>query len=116
MSNEPKKLSEILLERLDAMDKKITKIADESFKSSTTLTPHNDSHKDLDELFNCPTCKAKVLEKAKTEIAPGIEKELTEKQRKERLTFQKPNMCEDCGEVYDAKKETDCPTCHGHHN
>lgn len=64
-------------------------------------------HQTIEEVADCPTCKAKLIEKYRPEIL---------KEQREKLKSMKhPVLCEDCGDVVDKEKERDCPTCHGKH-
>lgn len=105
-----KKASEIILEAIQGMQKQL----DELKKSSTTSTPEKHEHvampesarghKTIDEVADCPTCKAKLIEKFKPEIIQA------EKARIKSLKY--PVRCDACGEVYDREEKQDCPTCH----
>lgn len=108
MSNEPKKPSELILEKLTAMEKELQKL------KKTTLTPEPEhvampesakGHKTIEEVADCPTCKAKLIEK----FRPEILKEVKEKLKSKELV-----VCTDCGEIVE-KTERECPTCHGTH-
>ncbi len=106
MTEEPKKASEILLEKLEAFRKEM--IAEiKSSKTSTVDIGKLGQHQNIEEVAECPTCKAKLIEK----FRPEIEKDLL-KSVKEKLKSKDLVTCIGCGEIV-SKEEKECPSCHG---
>lgn len=108
MTETPPKASELLMRELE----KIQKQLDEIRKSSTTSTPEHagmpesaKGHKTTEEVADCPNCRPVLIEK----LRPQILKE----QREKIKSMNRPNRCDDCGEVYDKNTERECPSCHG---
>ena len=62
-------------------------------------------HKTIDEVADCPTCKAKLIEKFRPEILKDV---------KEKLKSKDLVVCDDCGEIIEKEREN-CPTCNGKH-
>ena len=116
MSQEPKKLSQILQEQIANLEKNLKnleqkteewkKTTPEAPLSSTTSTHKHQAetqeHKSLEDLLSCPTC----AEKLRVKLKPEITKEIKEKLKSKELV-----KCVNCGEIVNAKEE-DCPTCH----
>ena len=89
-------------------------------KSSTTSTPEHPAmpeaqrgHKTIDEVAECPTCKAKLIEKFKPDIEKDLRIDLL-KEFKEKFKNKTLVTCDGCGEIVN-KSDIECPTCHGKH-
>ena len=83
------------------MDKKIDALKQTPQKTSTD-PPHTHSA-NVD--FSCPDCQ-------KAYDAEVTAKALSAQTEKIKNMYY-PEVCEDCGEVFDAEKKDECPTCHG---
>lgn len=108
---EKKKMSEILQEQLASQQKEIASLKTQLEKLSTTSTPEKYDHEHSANVkFSCPDCQ-------KAYDAEVSKKVLADKRAKIK-SMKNPQLCEDCGEIYDAEKETgewndECPTCRG---
>ncbi len=107
--------ADLILEKIEALEKKYETGLSELKAAKAVVEPEKDvhvvmpesakGHKTIEEVADCPTCKAKLIEK----FRPEILKEVKEKLKSKELV-----TCTDCGEIVE-KTERECPTCHGTH-
>ncbi len=104
-----------ILEQIAALEKKFETGLNELKAAKAAVEPEKDvhvampdsakGHKTIDEVADCPTCKAKLIEKFKPEILKEV---------KEKLKSKELVTCDGCGEIIEKQRE-DCPSCHGTH-
>lgn len=125
MTTQPEKTkADLILEKIAVLETELQSLKKDSKAPVVPEKPEPEKHseesrghKDIDEILSCPNCKPKVLEKVKPEISKELEPAITEAvlkaEREKHKKMKSPRLCEDCGEILDAKENKDCPTCHG---
>ena len=99
-------ISKIKLEseqKIAALQHELEALRNKSSMMSPKQEGVTDSHRNIKDLLDCPTCKKQV----KDAVAPELLKELGEKIKKKELV-----TCDGCGEIVN-RDAADCPTCHG---
>ena len=110
--------ADLILERLDQLEKKYETGLSEIRAAKNVVTPEKHEepqkgHKDIDEQLACPTCKGKMLERLRPEIEKDL-RPLILKEVKEKLKSKEIVTCDGCGEIVE-KTQEECHTCHGKH-
>lgn len=101
-----------LQEILTAIDNRLKKLESPPEHSHSTEKPTSSKPPHVHSpnvAFDCPDCQKAYDEEVVAKATPQI---LADRRAKIK-SMKNPNLCEDCGEIFDGEEEDDCPTCHG---
>lgn len=105
---EKKKLSEVLKEKIAKLEQQMEQLKAEKPNSTTTLTKKEHTHSSK-VLFDCPECQ-KEYNKS---IIDNLKPQILAEQREIHKKMHSPQLCEECGEIYEGEERENCPTCKG---
>ena len=117
-----KKPSDLILERLDQLEKRLLTTSTVEFGKASSALPEHEAkrnHSTIEEIESCPNCAEKFKlkeynDKKKAVLEAELRQAILKAERERIKSLREPVRCDGCGEIVE-KTEPECPSCHGTH-